>query len=38
MFLGIISYVIGIAMESFIPRNGLFRYLNPVRFLYSPWP
>ncbi|KAG2750656.1 OPT-domain-containing protein [Suillus brevipes Sb2] len=32
MFLGIISYVIGIAMESFIPRNGLFRYLNPGPF------
>ncbi|KAG2078169.1 OPT superfamily oligopeptide transporter [Suillus decipiens] len=32
MFLGIISYVIGFAMETFIPRHGLFRYLNPGPF------
>ncbi|KAG2060361.1 OPT superfamily oligopeptide transporter [Suillus hirtellus] len=32
MFLGIISYVIGLAMETFIPRHGLFRYLNPGPF------
>jgi hypothetical protein len=31
MFLGIISYVIGIFMENVIPRYGWFRYLNPVR-------
>ena len=30
MFLGIVSYVLGLAMETFIPRHGLFRYLNPV--------
>ncbi|KAG1905878.1 OPT oligopeptide transporter protein-domain-containing protein [Suillus fuscotomentosus] len=32
MFLGIISYVIGLAMETFIPRHGLLRYLNPGPF------
>lgn len=32
MFLGIISYVIGFAMETFIPRRGLLRYLNPGPF------
>ncbi|KIK49247.1 hypothetical protein CY34DRAFT_20248 [Suillus luteus UH-Slu-Lm8-n1] len=32
MFLGIISYVIGVAMETFIPRHGVFRYLNPGPF------
>ena len=35
MFLGIISYVIGIFMENVIPRYGWFRYLNPVRTSYS---
>lgn len=30
MFLTIISYVLGVAMEAVIPRWGLFRYLNPV--------
>ncbi|KAG2157244.1 OPT oligopeptide transporter protein-domain-containing protein [Suillus clintonianus] len=32
MFLAIISYVIGFAMETFIPRHGLLRYLNPGPF------
>ncbi|KAG1772814.1 OPT oligopeptide transporter protein-domain-containing protein [Suillus occidentalis] len=32
LFLAIISYVIGIAMETCIPRNGVFRYLNPGPF------
>ncbi|KAI9442444.1 OPT oligopeptide transporter protein-domain-containing protein [Lactarius indigo] len=32
MFLAIISYVLGIAMEAFIPRWGWFRYLNPGPF------
>ncbi|KIK99289.1 hypothetical protein PAXRUDRAFT_132372 [Paxillus rubicundulus Ve08.2h10] len=32
MFLAIISYVIGFAMETFIPRRGLLRYLNPHPF------
>ncbi|KAF8271942.1 OPT oligopeptide transporter protein-domain-containing protein [Lactarius quietus] len=32
MFLAIISYVLGIAMETFIPRWGWFRYLNPGTF------
>ncbi|KAF9246166.1 OPT oligopeptide transporter protein-domain-containing protein [Melanogaster broomeanus] len=32
MFLAIISYVIGFAMETFIPRRGFFRYLNPHPF------
>lgn len=35
MFLGIISYVMGILMENVIPRYGWFRYLNPVRTSYS---
>ena len=35
MFLGIISYVIGIFMENVIPRYGWLRYLNPVRTSYS---
>jgi hypothetical protein len=30
MFLSVVSYVLGIFMETFIPRRGLFRYLNPV--------
>ncbi|EIM81122.1 OPT oligopeptide transporter [Stereum hirsutum FP-91666 SS1] len=32
MFLAIISYVLGIFMETFIPRRGVFRYLNPFPF------
>ncbi|KAI9461199.1 OPT oligopeptide transporter protein-domain-containing protein [Lactarius psammicola] len=32
MFLAIISYVLGIAMEAFIPQWGWFRYLNPGPF------
>ncbi|KAH8995631.1 OPT oligopeptide transporter protein-domain-containing protein [Lactarius akahatsu] len=32
MFLAIISYVLGIAMEAFIPTWGWFRYLNPGPF------
>ncbi|KAF8843591.1 OPT superfamily oligopeptide transporter [Paxillus ammoniavirescens] len=32
MFLAIISYVIGLAMETLIPRRGLLRYLNPHPF------
>ncbi|KAH9176674.1 OPT oligopeptide transporter protein-domain-containing protein [Lactarius sanguifluus] len=32
MFLAIISYVLGIAMEAFIPSWGWFRYLNPGPF------
>lgn len=32
IFLAIISYIMGVAMETFIPRWGFFRYLNPVRF------
>ncbi|KAH7912216.1 OPT oligopeptide transporter [Hygrophoropsis aurantiaca] len=32
MFLAIISYLIGFAMETFIPRRGFFRYLNPGPF------
>jgi len=35
MFLAIISYILGFAMETFIPRHGLFRYLNPVSFNHS---
>jgi len=30
MFLAVISYVLGIFMETFIPRRGILRYLNPV--------
>ena len=36
MFLAIISYVLGIAMEAFIPSWGWFRYLNPVCACCSP--
>ena len=36
MFFAIISYIIGMAMETFIPRWGWFRYLNPVCACYSP--
>ncbi|KDR78980.1 hypothetical protein GALMADRAFT_224231 [Galerina marginata CBS 339.88] len=32
MFLAIISYVLGIAMETAIPSRGIFRYLNPHPF------
>ncbi|ETW81029.1 oligopeptide transporter [Heterobasidion irregulare TC 32-1] len=32
MFLAIIAYVIGIFMETVIPRRGWFRYLNPGPF------
>ncbi|KAG1732197.1 OPT oligopeptide transporter protein-domain-containing protein [Suillus paluster] len=32
MFLAVISYVIGVFMETFIPRRGFFRYLNPGPF------
>lgn len=32
MFLAVISYVLGIFMETFIPRRGLLRYLNPGPF------
>ncbi|KAF8120919.1 OPT oligopeptide transporter protein-domain-containing protein [Boletus edulis] len=32
MFLAIVSYILGFAMETFIPRRGLFRYLNPHPF------
>ena len=35
MFLAIVSYILGFAMETFIPRYGLFRYLNPVSFNHS---
>lgn len=32
MFLAIISYVLGIAMETLIPRRGWLKYLNPGPF------
>lgn len=32
MFLAIISYVIGTAMDTFIPRRGIFSWLNPHPF------
>ncbi|KAF9036163.1 OPT oligopeptide transporter [Panaeolus papilionaceus] len=32
MFLAIMSYILGIAMEVLIPRRGLLRYLNPHPF------
>lgn len=37
MFLAIISYVLGLMMEVFIPTRGWFRYLNPVRSSYRPY-
>lgn len=30
MFLAVVSYLLGILMETFIPRWGYFRWLNPV--------
>ncbi|KAI6019141.1 OPT oligopeptide transporter protein-domain-containing protein [Pisolithus marmoratus] len=32
MFLAVISYIIGTAMDTFIPRRGIFRWLNPHPF------
>ncbi|KAG2107577.1 OPT oligopeptide transporter protein-domain-containing protein [Suillus cothurnatus] len=32
MFLAVISYVLGIFMETFVPRRGILRYLNPGPF------
>ncbi|TFK40185.1 OPT oligopeptide transporter protein-domain-containing protein [Crucibulum laeve] len=32
MFLAIITYVLGICMETIVPRRGFFRYLNPHPF------
>jgi OPT family small oligopeptide transporter len=32
MFLAVVSYVLGIFMETFIPRRGFLRYLNPGPF------
>ncbi|KAG2134272.1 OPT oligopeptide transporter protein-domain-containing protein [Suillus cothurnatus] len=29
MFLAVVSYILGVFMETFIPRRGLLRYLNP---------
>jgi hypothetical protein len=30
MFLADVSYILGVSMETFIPRCGILRYLNPV--------
>ncbi|OJA15602.1 hypothetical protein AZE42_10123 [Rhizopogon vesiculosus] len=32
MFLAVVSYILGVFMETFIPCHGLFRYLNPGPF------
>ncbi|KAG2138132.1 OPT oligopeptide transporter protein-domain-containing protein [Suillus cothurnatus] len=32
MFLAVVSYILGVSMETFIPRRGLLRYLNPGPF------
>ncbi|KAG2138157.1 OPT oligopeptide transporter protein-domain-containing protein [Suillus cothurnatus] len=32
MFLVVVSYILGVFMETFIPRRGLLRYLNPGPF------
>jgi OPT family small oligopeptide transporter len=32
LFLAVISYVLGVAMDTVIPRHGFFRYLNPHPF------
>ncbi|KAG2750270.1 OPT oligopeptide transporter [Suillus brevipes Sb2] len=32
MFLAVMSYILGIFMETFIPRRGFLRYLNPGPF------
>ena len=33
MFLAVVSYVMGIFMETFIPRRGFLSWLNPVSHL-----
>ncbi|KAG1858091.1 OPT oligopeptide transporter protein-domain-containing protein [Suillus subluteus] len=32
MFLAVVSYILGVFMETFIPRRGLMRYMNPGPF------
>ena len=32
LFLAIIAYVLGMTLDTVIPRHGFFRYLNPVSF------
>ncbi|KAG1841045.1 OPT oligopeptide transporter [Suillus subluteus] len=32
MFIAVVSYILGVFMETFIPRRGLLRYLNPGPF------
>ncbi|KAG1878204.1 OPT oligopeptide transporter protein-domain-containing protein [Suillus subluteus] len=32
MFLAVVSYILGVSMETFIPRRGFLRYLNPGPF------
>jgi len=36
MFLAVVSYVLGIFMETFIPRHRYLRWLNPVNHLLYP--
>jgi hypothetical protein len=36
MFLAVVSYVLGIFMETFIPRHRCLRWLNPVNHLSYP--
>ena len=38
MFFAIISYVLGIAMETLIPARGFLRYLNPVYYFPASLP
>jgi hypothetical protein len=32
MFIAVISYILGIAWETFLPQRGYFRYINPGPF------
>jgi len=36
MFLAVVSYVLGIFMETFIPRHRYLRWLNPVNRVSYP--
>ena len=36
MFIAVVSYLMGIFMETFIPRRGFLGWLNPVNHLLYP--
>ena len=37
LFLAIISYILGMAWDTLVPRHGLFRYINSVSFEGCSW-